>query len=184
MQGWYVAKVKPRGEHQLSAYLARFSTEVYAPEILVMRRGRKRLEPLFPTYVFVHTDPTSAVWPAVRWARGLRYFLGDRQEPTPCPDGFVETIQESVEKWNGGGWESAFHPGDSLVLRWGRFQWRVPRAGMECSFWNTVVSNQQKWDTVGAERSGAGWRSGELPEGPVVASSLFGGLSLHLLPAL
>ena len=48
----------------------------------------------------------------------------------------------------------------------------------------TSVSNQQKWDTLGAERSGAGWRSGELPEGPVVASSPFGGLSLHLLPAL
>ena len=47
-----------------------------------------------------------------------------------------------------------------------------------------LVSNQQKWDTLGAERSGAGWRSGELPEGPVVASSPFGGLSLHLLPAL
>ena len=47
-----------------------------------------------------------------------------------------------------------------------------------------VVSNQQKWDTLGAERSWAGWRSGELPEGPVVASSPFGGLSLHLLPAL
>ena len=47
-----------------------------------------------------------------------------------------------------------------------------------------IVSNQQKWDTLGAERSGAGWRSGELPEGPVVASSPFGGLSLHLLPAL
>ena len=48
----------------------------------------------------------------------------------------------------------------------------------------STVSNQQKWDTLGAERSGAGWRSGELPEGPVVASSPFGGLSLHLLPAL
>ena len=47
-----------------------------------------------------------------------------------------------------------------------------------------TVSNQQKWDTLGAERSGAGWRSGELPEGPVVASSPFGGLSLHILPAL
>ena len=49
---------------------------------------------------------------------------------------------------------------------------------------SVTVSNQRKWDTLGAERSGAGWRSGELPEGPVVASSPFGGLSLHLLPAL
>ena len=46
------------------------------------------------------------------------------------------------------------------------------------------VSNQQKWDTLRPERSGVGWRSGELPEGPVVASSPFDRLSLHLLPAL
>ena len=59
----------------------------------------------------------------------------------------------------------------------------VMRSGMGIQ-WMPPVSNQQKWDTLGAERSGAGWRSGELPEGPVVASSPFGGLSLHLLPAL
>ena len=35
------------------------------------------------------------------------------------------------------------------------------------------VGNQQKSDTVEAERSGVGWRSGGLPEGPVVASSPF-----------
>ncbi len=57
--------------------------------------------------------------------------------------------------------------------------WRAAGGGLF-----KTVSNQQKWDTLGAERSGAGWRSGELPEGPVVASSPFGGLSLHLLPAL
>ena len=53
-----------------------------------------------------------------------------------------------------------------------------------CGLCGYIVSNQQKWDTLGAERSGVGWRSGELPEGPVIASSPFGGLSLHLLPAL
>ena len=47
-----------------------------------------------------------------------------------------------------------------------------------------TVSNQQKWDTMEAERSGVGRGSGELPEGPVVASSLFHRLSLHLLSAL
>ena len=47
-----------------------------------------------------------------------------------------------------------------------------------------TVSNQQKWDTLGAERSGDRWRSGEIPEGPVIASPFLYGLSLHLLPAL
>ena len=55
---------------------------------------------------------------------------------------------------------------------------------LERTPYDKAVSNQQKWDTLGAERSGAGWRFGELPEGPVVASSPFDGLSLHLLPAL
>ena len=61
---------------------------------------------------------------------------------------------------------------------------QVDRMGIPTINTVLIVSNQQKWDRLGAERSGAGWRSGELPEGPVVASSPFGGLSLHLLPAL
>ena len=47
-----------------------------------------------------------------------------------------------------------------------------------------IVSNQQKWDSVKGERTGVGWGSGELPEGPVVESSPLDRLSLHLLPAL
>ena len=43
------------------------------------------------------------------------------------------------------------------------------------------VSNQHKWDTVIAERSGVRQRSGELPDGPVVASSPLDRKSLHLL---
>ena len=45
------------------------------------------------------------------------------------------------------------------------------------------VSNQQKWDTVRAERSGVGLRSRELPERPVVLSSPLDCLGLHFLPA-
>ena len=56
--------------------------------------------------------------------------------------------------------------------------------GTVFSLLNSSVSNQQKWDILRPERSGVGWRSGELPEGPVVASSPFDRLRLHLLPAL
>ena len=47
-----------------------------------------------------------------------------------------------------------------------------------------TVGNQQKWDTSRAERSGAGWRSCKLPESPVMPSSPFDCLSLHLPSAL
>ena len=47
-----------------------------------------------------------------------------------------------------------------------------------------AVGNQQKWHTLEPERSWVGWRSGKLPECPVVASSPLDCLSLYLLPAL
>ena len=45
----------------------------------------------------------------------------------------------------------------------------------------TWIHNQQNWDTLRPERSGVGLRSGKLPDGPVVASSPFDCLGLHLL---
>ena len=45
------------------------------------------------------------------------------------------------------------------------------------------VGNQQKWDSVRPERSGAGLRSSQLPECPVVLSSPLDCLGLHLLPS-
>ena len=68
------------------------------------------------------------------------------------------------------GWAELFDPESNV--------WSVLDGPFE------TVSNQQKWDTLGAERLEIGRGLGELPEGPVVASSPFGGLSLHLLPAL
>ena len=46
-----------------------------------------------------------------------------------------------------------------------------------------AVGNQQKWDSVRPERSGAGLRSSKLPECPVVLSSPLDCLGLHLLPS-
>ena len=42
-----------------------------------------------------------------------------------------------------------------------------------------IVGNQHKWEALGPERSGVGWRSGELPEGLVVPSPPFDRSGLH-----
>ena len=122
MLAWYVAKVKPRNEHHVQTYLQRFGVETYAPEILVAQGGRRRVEPLFPTYVFVRTDPFSGEWPLVHWTRGLSYFLGDQRQPTPCPDELLHSIQTRVEQWNTGGWQPAFQVGDRVVIQSGPFK--------------------------------------------------------------
>ena len=56
--------------------------------------------------------------------------------------------------------------------------WRSPSGE-----WVKSVGNQQKWDSVRPERSGAGLGSRKLPERPVVLSSPLDCLGLHLLPS-
>lgn len=90
--------------------------EVYVPEITVVRRGHKGMEPLFPSYVFVRTDPQSGEWPRVRWARDIQYFLPAQMQPLSLSETLVEGIRSQVEHWNEGGWVDALKPGDRVVI--------------------------------------------------------------------
>lgn len=116
MRAWYVAKAKPRNEHKIHTYLGQHGIAVYAPEIVVMRRGRRLTEALFPGYVFVQTDPLSGEWPLVRWAHGLSYILPDHRQPLPVSDASIDEIRSRVEWWNAGGWIAAFQPGDRVLI--------------------------------------------------------------------
>ena len=62
----------------------------------------------------------------------------------------------------------------------GRLQDRLPRPRYPALHHSTSVGNQQKWHTLVPERSEVGWRSGELPEDPVVLSPPVHCLSLQL----
>ncbi|MDO8749597.1 MAG: transcription termination/antitermination NusG family protein [Dehalococcoidia bacterium] len=109
---WYVGKTQRRKESAFQIALGGHGIEVFNPEIIVVKRGRKQWEPLFPTYLFCRVDPESDLWPQIRWARGLSYFLGSEGTPAPVASPLVEEIRERVELWNRGGWESAYEPGD------------------------------------------------------------------------
>ncbi len=125
---WYVAKVRRGTESALEEQLVPLGVEVYHPEIIVSHGGRRRLEPLFPTYLFCRADPRSELWVRVRRARGLKYILGSEQRPTPVEDRILETIQARVRDWNAGGWREAFEPGDRVIVTAG------PLKGLEAIF--------------------------------------------------
>ena len=82
---WYVGKTQRGKEWAFRMALGGHGIEVFNPEITVARRGRKQFEPLFPTYIFCRVDPKSYLWPQIRWATGLSYFLG--AEGTPAAGG-------------------------------------------------------------------------------------------------
>ena len=86
MKNWYVAKSKPQKEAWLQATLSDLGVDVFFPRIYARRRGYKRLEALFPTYLFCHFDINSPDWPAIRWAPGLNYFLATDGNPSRVSD--------------------------------------------------------------------------------------------------
>ena len=114
---WYIAKVKPRSEWRVQEHLSRHGIEVWAPEILVIKRRAHHREPLFPGYVFVNMYQLSDNWNLVRWARGLSYFLPAHSQPQPVSESLVTRTREHVEQWNTGGWAAAFSHGDRVAIK-------------------------------------------------------------------
>ena len=134
---WYIAAIQRGKEATLRVGLNLHGVEVYNPEIIVVKRGRKSWEPLFPSYLFCSIDPESEQWPRVRWACGLRYFLGVDRRPTPVPASLVHDIRTRVEQWNDGGWTSAFEAGERVRIGHGAL------SGLEAIFTQYLPGHQR-----------------------------------------
>ncbi len=110
---WYVAKSKPQKEAWLTTSLTSLGVEVFYPRIISNRRGKRTLEPLFPTYVFCKFEVETPEWPAIRWSPGLSYFLGTDGHPTAIPDEIVDYIKDRISWWNNEGSIAGFL--DSII---------------------------------------------------------------------
>ena len=91
-------------------------------------RPNGKMEPLFPTYVFCHIDPTQSTWPAIRWAPGMSYFLSMDEQPTSVPDSMIDYMRSRVEAWNDQEIQPQFVPGEKVTVLQGPF------AGVEAVF--------------------------------------------------
>ncbi len=121
MEGWHVAKVKPQKETSLISFLHLWGVEVFFPKVIQPSRTRARMQPLFPSYFFCHLDSESSIWPVVRWAPGMSYFLNHDGEAGCVPDSVVEYLQQRVSQWNRIGPSLVLKPGDGVVVLSGPF---------------------------------------------------------------
>ncbi|GBD10431.1 Transcription termination/antitermination protein NusG [bacterium HR23] len=124
---WYVLKTKPRSEDLVLEVLARWGVECYAPRI-VRPTGSRSTEYLFPGYVFVRLVHDSRLWPMVRWAPGVAYFVGPEREAVPVDDALIAHIRQRTEEWNNGGYRRALQPGEEVQVTEGPF------AGLDAVF--------------------------------------------------
>ncbi len=138
MEAWYVAKTKPAKERITERFLNDVrGVEVFMPLIRRPAGKKNGSELLFPTYIFCLVDPQSADWPAVRWAPGLSYFLGNGLEPVPVPEVVIGRLKQQVYSWNEGGFTPRFASGEKVIVTDGPF------SGLEAIFQRYVPARQR-----------------------------------------
>ncbi len=137
MESWYVAKIKLRKETVLMSFLSQDGVEVFFPKIVEPGPNGGSLKALFPTYLFCYLDPESSIWPKVRSAPGMAYFLNSDGKPTSIPQRLVDYLRERVTQWNDPCYSRHLARGDKVVVRGGPF------AGLEGIFQRYISGRQR-----------------------------------------
>lgn len=98
---WYAVQTKPRQESVAAEHMARQRYEIYLPKIRQSRRQRgfwrETVEPLFPRYLFVRTDPLIEDLSPIRSTRGVIGLVRFGQQIVPVPDVVVNAIKDSED---------------------------------------------------------------------------------------
>jgi transcriptional antiterminator RfaH len=127
---WYAIRSKPKRESFAAGLLAKAGIEVYLPQVRVHKQHGKPavLEPFFPSYFFGHLDSSHAELHIAKYTPGVLCVVGYGDEPWPVPDELIHSIQQRLTRGRGQAAQSAFRPGDRVVVTSG------PLRGVEAIF--------------------------------------------------
>jgi transcriptional antiterminator RfaH len=135
MLNWYAVHAKNHNEARVLHHLARKFIPAFLPLVEIVRRYRsrrvRRLEPLFPGYLFVRLrrlDDDPGQWHVIRWTPGVKSILGCEGAPISVPDAAVENIKARVAPLGFIRPGPRFEPSTRVVMR------RGPLAGLEAVF--------------------------------------------------
>lgn len=113
---WYLVQSKPRNEARALENLLRQGYETYLPLIEVERlqRGKllKKLEPLFPRYLFLHLEEGNDNWGPIRSTLGVAGMVRFGQTYAAVPDLVIEAIRERTQEIR----ETLFAAGDAVQV--------------------------------------------------------------------
>ena len=137
MEGWYVAKIQVQKELALMTYLSQCGVDTFYPKIVQRDRNGGTLRAMFPTYLFCHLDPGSSIWPMVRWAPGLTYFLTSDGEPARLPQALIDYLRQQVSERNDPDSSRNLANGDRVLVSGGPF------AGLQGIFQRYMSSRQR-----------------------------------------
>ncbi|MFL1455777.1 transcription/translation regulatory transformer protein RfaH [Marinobacter sp. GN3S48] len=120
---WYALQHKPaQGDRALENLqnqdIACFYPKITVEKIKAGKRTRK-LEPLFPGYLFVNLEQTDPMWSKLRSTRGVLRVVSFANKPAPIADDVIEHVRDSLHTVAEQG---GIKPGQSVELSDGPFQ--------------------------------------------------------------
>jgi transcriptional antiterminator RfaH len=93
---WYIVTTHTGQEARARFHLERQRFEVYLPMRMskVVSAREVPAAPLFPRYLFVHLDPNTSAWWAIRSTLGVAALISTGTRPAPMPTGFIERLRQ------------------------------------------------------------------------------------------
>jgi len=89
MKNWYVLNTKPKKEFQVEKVFVEAGFEIYNPKY----KSEGRILPFFPGYEFIRYDHPRD-YRLVRYTRGVKSVVGNREGPIPIPLEMVDQIKK------------------------------------------------------------------------------------------
>lgn len=120
---WYALQHKPAQGDRALTHLQNQDIACFFPKITVekIKAGKrtKKLEPLFPGYLFVNLEQTDPMWAKLRSTRGVIRVVGFANKPAPISDDVIQHIKASLESVAEQG---GIKPGQAVQLNEGPFE--------------------------------------------------------------
>lgn len=120
---WYALQHKPAQGDRALEHLQNQDISCFYPKITVekIKAGKrtKKLEPLFPGYLFVNLEKTDPMWSKLRSTRGVLRIVSFAHEPAVIGDEVIQHIKDGLHKVAEHG---GIKPGQAVELRNGPFQ--------------------------------------------------------------
>ena len=120
---WYALQHKPSQGDRALTHLQNQDIACFYPKITVekIKAGKrtKKLEPLFPGYLFVNLEQTDPMWAKLRSTRGILRIVSFANKPAAIPDDVIQHIEDSVHTVAEQG---GIKPGQAVDLEDGPFK--------------------------------------------------------------
>ncbi len=114
---WYALQHKPAQGDRALAHLQNQDITCFYPKIRVekIKAGKrtKKLEPLFPGYLFINLEQTDPSWAKLRSTRGVLRVVSFANKPAAIADEVIQHIKDSLDTVTRQG---GLKPGEAVQL--------------------------------------------------------------------